>query len=101
MGAGPEMGWWWWAGRGSPRPGWGTGGRGKCRLRDSLLGDTGEEEGDPGRCDPRDDPAKKLWALVLFPAPLRSPCPLSLCLGLLAGGALLGPSPACRHGGEV
>lgn len=51
-----------------------------------------EEEGVPGACDPRDDPTKKLWALAPLPAPLFLLCFLSLCLGLLSGGALLGPS---------
>ena len=70
MGAKPEMGGWS-VGRRSPGPGWGAGGRGECRLRNSLLGDTGEVEGDPGSYAPGDDPAKKL------PSPNPSICPFS------------------------
>lgn len=47
MGAEPEMGGWS-MGHRPPGPGWGAGGRGECRLRNSLLGDAGEVGGDPG-----------------------------------------------------
>lgn len=75
------------------RSGWGAGGRGECRLRNSLLGDTGEVGSDPGPYAPEMAPPKSCPSP--HPSNCTSPFPL---FGLLAGGALLGPS---LRGGEA